>query len=294
MHQLSKKLVLTAFENHKKNNCGMNATANSRCDLINLPLTQADLLCILNDQKLSVQVQHDKTNLKEQNFHKVDVGCATETIITVKGLELKKAGTEALVDAVIKYGAFPKCKRLDLSNNEILDTGLIVLTKSFREKAFSMCTSLNLAINKISDTGLIALKDSFSMNLLPKLKCLDLSENHIGNTGIIALLTQVHVEELYLKDNEIGDEGIQAFSEKPHNFVILDLNFNRFGDAGMRALAHAIQAGALPSLKKLNVRNRFQDAPVESSKNSIEKKIDNSPEVDMDITCKARCIECLI
>ena len=69
-----------------------------------------------------------------------------------------------------------------------------------------------------------------------------------------------HVQELWLRDNNIGDAGLTAFAKAVESGALaqltrLDLDYNSIGDAGLTAFAEAIKptadnaSGALDHLK---------------------------------------------
>jgi hypothetical protein len=60
------------------------------------------------------------------------------------------------------------------------------------------------------------------------------------------------LRSLYLKSNQIGDEGIRAVARSPHvdHLSILDLRYNPIHDAGGQAL---LESGSLRRLSGLGV-----------------------------------------
>ena len=65
----------------------------------------------------------------------------------------------------------------------------------------------------ISDEGLVDILTALSMH--PQLKYLDLEENRLSTNGCVALATLLRctakeLQHLFLSDNDIGDEGIEA------------------------------------------------------------------------------------
>ena len=65
-----------------------------------------------------------------------------------------------------------------------------------------------------------------------------------------------HTQRLNLGGNQIGDAGLTALAKAVESGALascqtLNLSFNQIGDAGLSALAAAVGKGALPQLKDL-------------------------------------------
>ena len=74
-----------------------------------------------------------------------------------------------------------------------------------------------------------------------------------------------HVQTLGLSNSNIGDAGLTALAKAVESGALasletLDLGSNKIGDNGMKALADACASGALASLKKLDLAvNKISD-----------------------------------
>ena len=89
-----------------------------------------------------------------------------------------------------------------------------------------------------------------------------LAGNQIGDEGMMAFSTSIasgslaSLETLGLHNNKIGDEGMKVFSTALSSGVLaslqtLWLSRNQIGDEGMKAFSGALSSGAMGSLQKL-------------------------------------------
>ena len=75
------------------------------------------------------------------------------------------------------------------------------------------------------------------------------------------------LEELQLRFNKIGDEGMQAFAAALGGsgalplLTRLDLGDNQIGNDGMSALSGALGKGALPALERIVVCDGHEEHP---------------------------------
>ena len=136
-------------------------------------------------------------------------------------------------------------KSIDLSSNNIGDTGM----KSFAE-GISKCPSIEtitLCWNKIGDKGLKMMIAKFDS--IPNIKTFDLYGNLITDEGFTAFAKIPYynikkLQNLNFGKNQIGNNGMKAFSDSFENFSALtDLNLsgNKFNDEGIRAFTINIQ-----------------------------------------------------
>ena len=106
--------------------------------------------------------------------------------------------------------------------------------------------TLDLSWNELGDTGMIAFADATKptaespIGSLRHLASLSLHNNQIGDTGMLAF-----AEALKPTDNF-------PMGSLP-NLWLLTLWYNTIGDEGMKAFALAIASGSLPSLSDLEV-----------------------------------------
>ena len=94
------------------------------------------------------------------------------------------------------------------------------------------------------------------------MKELYLFNNQIGDVGLLALahtLRQLPITALNMGDNQIGDGGLAALIAQPMTGVlemlqVLDIGSTHITDAGCTTLASALRSGALPALKRVDLR----------------------------------------
>ena len=116
---------------------------------------------------------------------------------------------------------------------------------------------LNLSGCLLGDEG--ATEVAVSISNHPSLSSLDLSNNAIGNAGAIAIAKALDengsIEELNLAENAIDIAGAIriAVTLEIHSLKSLILNSNPIGDAGVKALAKALEIN--PSLVILAIRD---------------------------------------
>ena len=88
---------------------------------------------------------------------------------------------------------------------------------------------------------------------------------------------------LGLWDNQIGDEGIKAFSSALSSALAtltwLDLDSNQIGDEGMKAFSGALSSGALGSLLELEIGNN----PASNSAKDTMKAVASSRGISLSI-----------
>jgi Leucine-rich repeat (LRR) protein len=95
-----------------------------------------------------------------------------------------------------------------------------------------------------------------------------------------------HTQELSLYGNEIGDAGLTALAKAVESGALaqlteLRLGFNKIGDVGMQALVGAVSNGALPALKELYFdRNKISNTVKATVKEVCKQRgIDGSPDL---------------
>lgn len=103
---------------------------------------------------------------------------------------------------------------------------------------------LDLSFNNIGDTGAIALAAALPM--VPRIGSLDLSDNRIGDAGTAALadalLRSPSLGWLSLHTNRIGDKGASALADVlPHAHQLLWLNVHSNAGIGGPALHRLCQ-----------------------------------------------------
>ena len=127
----------------------------------------------------------------------------------------------------------------------------------------------------VGDAGASALAAALGRGALPQLKELYLGNAGIGDAGLVALAPALRrrpaLERLILWRNPFGDEGIAALVAPPPpagalpagalqppagalaELRELDLEDSQVSDAGCAVLAAALDSGALPALRHLNL-----------------------------------------
>ena len=122
----------------------------------------------------------------------------------------------------------------------------------------------------VGDAGASALAAALDRGALLRLETLSLGYAAIGDAGLVALAPALWrrpaLEELFLWDNPLGDEGLAALLAPPppagtpplpagglKKLKELDLNGTQITDAGCAALVAALHSGVLPALETLFV-----------------------------------------
>ena len=166
-------------------------------------------------------------------------------------------------------GCLPELRELDLADNNIGDDGFSALADALCASATSKLERLTVSSNEIGDVGAARLGSALlgSPAALRSLVELSLDNNWVGDEGVKALarafeygrLARLHI--LALDDNMIADAGAGAFADaclsQPAEVLVhlesLDLDGSDIGERGSQRLAEALDRGALPALKTLEV-----------------------------------------
>ena len=142
--------------------------------------------------------------------------------------------------------------------------------------ALPAVTWLCIIRTDVGDAGASALAAALGQGALPRLKSLDLGNTTIGNTGLVALAPALRrlpaLEELYLLENSLGDEGLAALVAPPppagtppppagglKKLECLRLTGTYINDAGCATLVAALSSGALPALEELELESSALD-----------------------------------
>ena len=147
--------------------------------------------------------------------------------------------------------------------------GVQRLAENLGAGALPAVVKLALSNMPVGCAGASALAAALGRGALPRLKCLALDTVNISDAGLVALAPALRrlpaLDQLYLKGNPIGDEGLAALvpqlptgdllppTGKLAKLAVLDLESTQLSDAGCAALAAAITSGALPLLDDLEL-----------------------------------------
>ena len=123
----------------------------------------------------------------------------------------------------------------------------------------------------VGDAGASALTAALGRGALPRLMSLTLMEAAIGDAGLVALAPTLRrlpaLAELTFYGNPLGDDGLDALVAPPpppagalppptgglKKLKMLELDYTQVSDAGLAALASALDSSALPALEKLTL-----------------------------------------
>ncbi|XP_078682081.1 NLR family CARD domain-containing protein 4-like [Branchiostoma floridae x Branchiostoma belcheri] len=134
-------------------------------------------------------------------------------------------------------------RELDISGNEIGDTGLESLTTVLH--TFTAMQVLGLRLTSISPTGMRTLVPALCK--LTGLIKLDIGANAIGDPGLECLAAILHhltaMKVLVLSGTGISDRGISSLIKAlPHlvQLQVLNVSFNNIGDSGIVSLVQTL------------------------------------------------------
>jgi hypothetical protein len=165
----------------------------------------------------------------------------------------------------------PALKTLHLSEPAAGPDGVPRLAEKLGVGALPAVTWLHLDATHVGDAGSSALAAALGRGALPRLKSLGLARTAIGDAGLVALAPALRrrpaLEGIYLGGNSLGDEGLAALVAPPPpaagapppttgvlaKLVALSLSGTQIAEAGCAALVAALDSGALPALKYLNL-----------------------------------------
>ena len=150
--------------------------------------------------------------------------------------------------------------------------GVQRLAERLSAGALPALTVLKIDGTHVGDAGASALAAALGRGALPRLEVLELTRTAIGDAGLVALAPALRrlpaLDLLALIGNPYGDEGIAALvapllpppagALPPPTGVLKKLRFlsllgTQIADAGCAALAFALDSGALPALKTLDL-----------------------------------------
>ncbi|XP_031671317.1 NACHT, LRR and PYD domains-containing protein 3 isoform X1 [Oncorhynchus kisutch] len=181
-------------------------------------------------------------------------------ILSLSGCKLTEASCEVLASAL---SSSSHLRELDLSNNDLLDSGVELL---FAGQGDSPCKleTLSLSGCKLTEASCEVLASALSSS--SHLRELDLSNNDLLDSGVKLLFagrgdSPCKLETLRLAFCEVTEEGcaslVSALKSNPSHLRELDLSYNHLGDSGVRLLSAGLEDPHC-RLEKLNVEHGGQ------------------------------------
>ncbi len=140
-------------------------------------------------------------------------------------------------------------EKFDVSRNGLTSLGAILIFSAFLQNRLTRIRSLNISHNTICDIHdeVSGLEPFLARNR--SLHILNMEGNNLGDPSVQALADgvkkngQTPLEQLYLANNAIGDNGTMALADMLENntsLQILGLGENKIQDAGARAILAAL------------------------------------------------------
>nr|XP_019963561.1 PREDICTED: NACHT, LRR and PYD domains-containing protein 3-like [Paralichthys olivaceus] len=187
----------------------------------------------------------------------------TAQVANLKSCNLTVTCCEILANCI----SLSKMRELDLSNNSLTDSGIILLSAGLKK---SKLETLRLRSCNLTDRSCDALA-SFLSSASCQLKVLDLTDNDFQDTGISKLaegLGSPHckLEILILSLCRVTEEGCTYLASALNSSGVRELNlsYNHPGDLGLQLLSALLDAPQC-SLQKLSVEecgeSRIQPGP---------------------------------
>lgn len=169
-------------------------------------------------------------------------------------------------------------KSIYMSNNRITDAGCAAMAQG--AASLPNIELFYVARNEISDAGVSSVAQHLAKT---KLWQLVLSENKFGDAGVAALAEAVqrdatafaHLKWLFLDHSEISDKGVAqlatALTKGMKAVTRLALQNCKLTNRGLKSLADAISAGALPACEFLYVQENAIDAEGKKALKAVTK-----------------------
>ena len=192
--------------------------------------------------------------------------------------------------SLAKLGSvLPALKWLTLEEPSAGPDGVSRLADRLVAGSLPAVTRLSISFMHVGDAGAQALASALDRGALPRLRILVLCNAAVGDAAPAALAPALRrrtaLEQLILDGNPIGDEGLAALVAPPpaagtppppagglKKLTYLCLDYTQINDAGCATLAAALDSGALPALKDLELDGtRASDAAVEAVREAMEK-----------------------
>jgi len=138
------------------------------------------------------------------------------------------------IDSIVKEAKWPQLKSLNLSDNNIGDQGLAMLST----KDWPLLENLNLSNTKLTLKGIKVMTHESKWS---HLRCLNLSYNEINDEGLEILSHKDWslLEKLNLSNSKITSKGVDVLVNKMNlaNLKRLDISYNKIFDEGLEILA---------------------------------------------------------
>lgn len=134
--------------------------------------------------------------------------------LDLSGNSIQSAGTDALARALVR-GAMPQLIKISLKNNDLNDEAAVALAGASHDAL----EWLNLSSNQIADTGGSALASALAANRFGKLRRLSLDHNRLGDAAMGALAAVLAapegsgLEELYVECNPATEEATRQVQQ---------------------------------------------------------------------------------
>jgi len=191
---------------------------------------------------------------------------ATEIDWSKKGLSVADLTTLGTLGSVL-----PALEEWDLEEPSAGPDGVQRLAEKLGAGALLGLTSLSLGFMHVGDAGASALAAALGRGAMPRLMSLFLHSAAIGDAALAALAPALRrrpaLEHLSLMFNPVGDEGLAALVAPPPPLAgappppagglkelrSLGLSGTQITDAGCAALVEALDSGALPALRNLDL-----------------------------------------
>ena len=197
---------------------------------------------------------------------------ATVVRLADRGLSEADLATLATLGSVL-----PALEELDLceTSGSACPDGVPRLAAGLASGALPAVTYLQISSMHVGDAGASALAAALDRGALPRLKVLalisGLASAAIGDAALVALAPALRrlfaLECICLIGNPLGDEGLAALLAPPppaagtppppagvlKKLELLDLYSTQVSDAGCATLLAALDSGALPALKGLDL-----------------------------------------
>eukprot|EP00964_Phaeocystis_antarctica_P159093 scaffold130026_cov58-Phaeocystis_antarctica.AAC.3 len=157
-------------------------------------------------------------------------------------------------------GALPAMTQLSIDNMHVGDAGASALAAALGRGALSRLKDLTLTTAAIGDTALVALAPA--LRRLPALEDLDLRDNPFGDEGLAALVAPLPAGAP-VAPLPAGAPPTTTGVLNKLNW--LNLSSTQITDDGCTALAATLASGALPALEYLYLRTTLASAAAEAA-----------------------------